>query len=381
MPSAISKQIVSGLKVIELNRSGLKELFITATPSRSRGSGDLRPMFEDVQRVVHEGGAMIVTMDVFGIPHAKPAGLAALRNVWSGVNWPVTWLDEGNSAGMEFVPPEAGLTGVQVHAVKGASVERIKMNGRVVGSVFDDGFARHCHLGDLRPQNGSASPERQARETFELMEAALRSAGMELSNVARTWFYLDKILSWYGAFNHVRDGFFSERKMFDGLVPASTGIGGANAAGTVVIADAYAVQPHANSVKIMAVSSPLQCPALQYGSSFNRAVEVEMPDYRRLFISGTASIDPSGKTAHVGDLPRQIDLTMDVVAAILASRRMNWGDVTRAVAYVKQGSQAHFFKDYCAAHGLDDMPTVTTENDICRDELLFEIEVDACQTQ
>ena len=283
---------------------------------------------------------------------------------------------------MEFTPTRvSGLTGVQMHAVKGATVERIEMNGRVVGSVLDDGFARHCHLGDLRPQNGSASPERQARETLELMEAALRSAGMEFSNVVRTWFYLDQILFWYGAFNNVRDEFFRERKMFDGLVPASTGIGGANAARTSVIADAYAVQPHANGVKITAVPSPLQCPALKYGSSFSRAVEVEMPDYRRLLISGTASIESTGKTAHVGDLPRQIDLTMDVVAAILASRRMNWGDVTRAVAYVKQGSQAHFFKDYCVAHGLDDLPTVTTENDICRDELLFEIEVDACQVR
>ena len=369
MPSIIIKHAAPDLKVIELNRSGLKELFITATP---RNGGDLRPMFEQVNRAVHEAGATIVTQNVFGIPYSKTAGMAAFRSVWDRVDWPVTWLDEGSSTGM-------ALTGVQVHAVKGATVERIKMKGRAVGSVFDDGFARHCHLGDLRSQDGSAPPERQARETFELMEAALHSAGMKFSNVVRTWFYLDRILSWYGRFNQVRDEFFRERKVFDGLVPASTGIGGANAAGTVVVADVYAVQPHANNVKITAVPSPLQCPALKYGSSFSRAVEVEMPDYRRLSISGTASIDPSGMTAHVGDPPRQINLTMDVVAAILTSRRMSWVDVTRAVAYVKQGGDAHFFKDYCAANGLNGMPVVITENDICRDELLFEIEVDACQ--
>ena len=195
---------------------------------------------------------------------------------------------------------------MQVHAVKGVTVDRIEMNGRVVGSVFDDGFARHCYLGDLRPQNGSASPERQAGETFKLMEAALRSGGMEFSNVVRTWFYLDKILSWYGAFNHVRDEFFRERKMFDGLVPASTGIGSANAARTAVISNAYAMRPHADNVNIMAVPSPLQCPALEYGSSFSRAVEVGMPDYRRLLISGTASIAPNGNTMHVGDLPGRL---------------------------------------------------------------------------
>jgi enamine deaminase RidA (YjgF/YER057c/UK114 family) len=369
MLSAISKQIAPGLKVVELNRSGLKELFITATP---RDGDDLRPMFEDIHRVVDEAGATIVTKQVFGIPHAKPAGLAALRSVWDKPDWPVTWLADGRSMDMN-------LTGVQAHAVKGVTVKRIEMNGRVVGSVFDDGFARHCHLGDLRSKDGSASPERQARDTFEFMEVALRSAGMKFTNVVRTWFYLDQILYWYGRFNNVRDQFFRERNVFDGLVPASTGIGGANAAQTAVIAEAYAVQPHANSVEIMAVPSPLQCPALQYGSSFSRAVEVEMPDYRRLLISGTASIDSSGRTVHVGDLPQQIELTMEIVAAIIASCSMSWGDVTRAVAYVKQGSDANLFKDYCAAHRLDDLPIVTTENDICRRELRFEIEVDACQ--
>ncbi|MGD0016111.1 MAG: RidA family protein [Verrucomicrobiia bacterium] len=371
MSSTISKQIVPGLKVIELNRSGLKELFITATP---RDGGDFRHMFEDIHRVVDEAGATIVTKEVFGIPHAKPEGLAALRSVWNKPDWPVTWLADGRSTDMN-------LTGVQVHAVKGVTVERIEMDGRIIGSVFDDGFARHCHLGDLRPQNGSASPVRQARETFDFIEAALCSADMEFANVVRTWFYLDQILSWYSRFNNVRDQFFREQNVFDGIVPASTGIGSSNAAQTAVIAEAYAVQPHANSVKIMAVPSPLQCPALQYGSSFSRAVEVDTPDYRRLFISGTASIDSSGRTVHVGDLPRQIELTMEVVEAIIASCSMSWRDVTRAVAYVKQGSDANLFKDYCAARRLDDLPIVTTENDICRQELRFEVEVDACRVR
>ena len=273
-----------------------------------------------------------------------------------------------------------GNSGVQVHAVKGVEVERIRLQDRVVGSVFDDGLARHCCLGDLRASDSRLPREAQACQTFEFMETALRAAGMDFSNVVRTWLYVDGILSWYDELNAVRDQFFRERSVFTGVVPASTGVGGANAARAVLTADAYAIAPHNSAVRIMSIPSPLQCPALEYGSSFSRAVEMDMPDHRYLWVSGTASIDLRGETAHVGDVGAQIDLTMRVVEAILESRRMGWDDVSRAVAYVKQGKMGTVFQKYCAEKGLQDLPVITTENDICRDDLLFEIEVDALST-
>jgi len=163
-------------------------------------------------------------------------------------------------------------------------------------------------------------------------------------------------------------------------VPASTGVGGANAARAALTADAYAIASHNRAVRITSVPSPLQGPALEYGSSFSRAVEMEMPDHRYLWVSGTASINQRGETAHVGDVGAQIDWTMRVVEAILESRRMGWDDVSRAVAYVKQGKMGTVFQKCCAERGLRDLPVVTTENDICRDDLLFEIEVDAVST-
>jgi len=368
--ATIRKEISPCLKVITLARPGLDELFITTAP---RNGGDFHKMFDNVHRAVREAGATIVAKDVFGIPAAEKAGLEALHNVWGEVNWPVTWLDEGSSAGM-------ALTGVQVHAVKGVEVERICLQGRVVGSVFDDGLARHCCLGDLRASDIRLPREAQARQTFEFMETALRLAGMDFSNVIRTWLYVDGILSWYDELNAVRNRFFRERGVFAGVVPASTGVGGANAARAVLMADAYAIAPRNSAVRITSIPSPLQCPAIEYGSSFSRAVELEMPDHRHLWVSGTASIDPRGETAHVGDVEAQIEWTMQVAGAILESRRMGWDDVSRAVAYVKQGKMGTAFQKFCAEKRLQDLPVVTTENDLCRDDLLFEIEVDALST-
>ena len=365
-PAAITIEAAPGLHVTTLSRANLTELFITALPD----GGGFRSMFENVFRVVREHEGTILSKDVFGIPAVTKEGIEALHDVWGQVNWPVTWLDEGDSGG-------AALTGVTVRAVTDVDVERIALDGRVVGSVFDDGAARRCVLGDLRPADTSLSRRDQAAATFHMMERALRMAGMEFSDVVRTWLYLDRLLEWYDVLNDVRNEFYRERGIFDRVVPVSTGVGGANAAGAAIIADACAIRPHGNNVTITPLPSPLQGSALEYGSSFSRAIEIDAPDHRRVLVSGTACIDPAGATAHVGDEAGQIDLTMRVVAAILESRGMDWSNVTRSIAYIKNGTKAQQFADYLAANDLTDVPVVTTENDICRDDLLFEIEADA----
>ncbi len=366
-PARVEQAVSEGLHTVTLHRSGLKQLFITALPA---GGANFRTMFAKSIEAVQAAGATVLAQDVFGVPAVEEAAMAALADVCGAVDWPVTWLEEGASVG-------TSLTGTQIYAVAGPSVERIELDGRVVGSVFENEYARHCRLGDLRPANTSGSREQQSRETFDLMMTALAAAGMDFSNVVRTWLYLDDLLDWYDPFNRVRDEFFKEHGVFDGVVPASTGIGGANAAGAAIVADAYAVQPRCDQVKVFPVTSPLQCPALEYGSSFSRAVEVAMPDHRRLFVSGSASIEPGGKTVHLDDVAAQIDLTMRVVAAILESRQMAWADVTRGIAYIKDGKDVPVYARYCRENQLPTMPTVVVENDVCRHDLLFEIEVDA----
>jgi hypothetical protein len=56
---------------------------------------------------------------------------------------------------------------------------------------------------------------------------------------------------------------------------------------------------------------------------------------------------------------------------------MTWHDTTRAIVYVADGAYAAAYNKYCTANGLCNLPTVIAENDVCRDDLLFEIEIDA----
>ncbi|MBN2310277.1 MAG: hypothetical protein JXR94_14980 [Candidatus Hydrogenedentes bacterium] len=357
---------VARMRIIPISRASHTELQITAVPAAGASA---EAVFDAVAAILRERGASVVSQEVFGCGEGDYPE-RALASAVGERTWPVTWL--GGAVGRE-VP----FGGTQLWAVSGIPVEPVRLEGEIVGTAFEDEFARYCRLGGLLPPEGGASRPEQAAAVFERMASALDSVGMAFRHVLRTWFYNNDILAWYGDFNKVRDAFFTKHRVFDGLVPASTGMGGCNAAGRALVSGLLAADPKSSAVCAEAVPSPLQCPALEYGSAFSRAVELCTADLRRLLVSGTASIDPDGHTVHVGDTPAQVAQTMRVVAAILESRGMEWEDVCRAVAYVKHRDDIGAFHAYCAQEKLTGLPVVVMNDDICRDDLLFEIEVDA----
>ncbi len=73
----------------------------------------------------------------------------------------------------------------------------------------------------------------------------------------------------------------------------------------------------------------------------------------------------------------QIRCTLNVVSALLASRGMTWRDPTRAIGYFKHAADAGTFDACALAAGLPAIPILITHRDICRDDLLFELELDA----
>ena len=365
--SSIRHECSPGLDAAIIDWSGFREVHVTLRPlAGEKLSATLRRL----KRVLDQHEAAVVKQDIFGPVILARGTLSLMRWLFGRLDWPVTWLEGGACTSRP-------IAGVQVLAVSGVDVEPIHLKGQVVGNVFHDGDARHCFLGGILPRTFSASRDYQAGEAYEQLEIALAKTGMDLSHLVRTWFYLDDILAWYREFNEVRNEVYIQRRLLEGLVPASTGIGGRNPAGAALTLGGWALQPQHKNVRAAAASSPLQCPAPTYGSCFSRAVEVTLPAHRHMIVSGTASIEPGGRTAHIGDLPGQIDLTFRVVRAILASHGMSFLDVIRAVAYLKHAGDAPAFERWCEERGLNNLPIVTTRADICRDELLFEIELDA----
>ncbi len=273
--------------------------------------------------------------------------------------------------------PQDDLAYMQAFAISGTPQVPVFAGGREVGCVYEDEFARYCLLVGVLPERLASAREAQTNEVFELLEAALQEHGFCFGDTIRTWFYMDRMLEWYSAFNAVRTAFFAARGVFDRLVPASTGIGAANPRGAALSGSLLAVQPKTATLRVQSVASPLQCAATDYRSSFSRAVELTFPTHRSLLISGTASITMDGATAHVGDPAAQVDLTVRVVTALLDSRGMNWSDVTRGIAYFANPQDRPLLEACLRRRGIPDFPLATVCATVCRDDLLFEIEVDA----
>ena len=366
----LQKSFSPGLEVITLKRRSYEEHFITSVPD---GSESVESLFQRTARAVRERNAQVVSQEVFEIEDKDGTGMQSLKDAFGETKGPVIWL---------FNKHCTNLCGTHLWAVSGTEVKPVEADGEIVGSTFEDNNVQYYRLNGLLPEDATRSWDEQACEIFEQMDSLLQANGMEFSHVLRTWFYNDNILKWYSNFNKVRDSFFEKKGIYEGLVPASTGLGGRNTAGAALTGGLFAIKAKGKGMRgAFAVPSPLQLSAIEYGSSFSRAVELDLADHRRLYISGTASIDQDGKTLHIDDPDAQVTLTMKVVHAILESCNMDWGDVTRAFGYFKHAKDAPLLENYRLKNNLPQFPVVIVENDICREELLFEIEVDAIVTE
>jgi len=115
-------------------------------------------------------------------------------------------------------------------------------------------------------------------------------------------------------------------------------------------------------------------------SSFSRGTRVDIKGVSILLISGTASIDESGATVHVGDFRAQTWRTLRNITALLESEGATWKNVVRTTCYLRD-----IERDYAAFNeirtefyrelGLHPLPASTgIQAILCRPELLVEIE-------
>jgi enamine deaminase RidA (YjgF/YER057c/UK114 family) len=349
-----------GIAVFRLGRPAALNCITLNATAASPAAGRIRNEAENL-------GAVIVRQCVFADDRQNAATFRKLVSAGP----PVTCLKH-------VFPGKKGFFSSQAIAVSGMRKLRpVRVNGREIGLVCEDEFARYCSLGNVFAQNRKASRSAQAEMVLETFAAALTRHGFRFTDTVRTWFFIERILAWYDEFNRIRTEFFQKHGVFAQVVPASTGIGAGNFCGAALIGNLFAVQPKGGQVKIRAVSSPLQGSALNYKSSFSRAVELAYPAGRALLVSGTAGIRRDGQTAFPGDVVAQIDLTMRVVAALLRSRKMDWKHLFRGSVYFKHPDSVKYFMAYCREHALPSQNLAVAFTDMCRAELLFEIELDA----
>jgi 2-iminobutanoate/2-iminopropanoate deaminase len=115
-------------------------------------------------------------------------------------------------------------------------------------------------------------------------------------------------------------------------------------------------------------------------ASFTRGLRFDPAATSWLLISGTASVDEAGLSAHEGDFRAQLWRTYRNISSLLAAEGATWHDVVRTSCYLRDIERDYkAFNEIRTAFftwlGLNPLPASTgIQARLCREDLLVEIE-------
>jgi enamine deaminase RidA (YjgF/YER057c/UK114 family) len=253
--------------------------------------------------------------------------------------------------------------------------EGLRMTGDGESLALDRGELTHLWTTGITSANGSAAAA-QTRGAFERYGAFLRSSGLNLAdNVLRTWIFLRDIDVDYQEMARARREYFAEHGLTSEThFIASSGIGGRSpASSSRVTMDAYAIAGvRTEQIRHLAALDHLG-PTHTYGVTFERATSVAYRDRTHVLLSGTASIDPEGRILHQGDLPRQLERTLENMAALLHQAGATLQDMTGFVVYVRDPGD-HELARRRMRELFGDVPIQVVAAPVCRPGWLIEVE-------
>jgi enamine deaminase RidA (YjgF/YER057c/UK114 family) len=375
----------SKLVEIHLTSAGTGQAFLVARVTwGSDATAATRAAYDEMARVLRDQGLTMVHERLFGSLLVKAAVLAAraaaLRASGIPADGPLTYI--------QGTPPWGeGFAGVIIQAVSGDAVWTIEDEGQKVGTGWRQGKGTFLLLQNIQGLmvngNGANARPLQARRMIRRAAAILHSQGASYGDVARTWFYLTDILDWYPEFNEARTAVYRDFGIIGGngggsrRLPASTGIRAEAGDGAAGALDLLAVAgPPESRPAVRQLSSPGQPEAFTYGSAFSRGALIPGPGASLIQVSGTAAIDARGRSLYPGDARAQIDCTFDKIAALIGPEGAGLTDIAAACVFVKHPGDARVYYEAAAARGLEDLPGVVMVADVCRPELLFEIDAE-----
>ncbi|MGD9126100.1 MAG: dioxygenase [Planctomycetia bacterium] len=267
-------------------------------------------------------------------------------------------------------------------------------------------------LGPSAVYDGSSAMFHQAQER-------LVATGSHFNQVVRTWLYLGDIVGRdgqtvrYHELNRARSDFFEHDAHAVAPYPASTGIG---QAGTDITMNFLSLTADRDGMfRNVALENPLQTSAFDYEAKygrkspkFSRAMATVFDRQTILWVSGTASITDS-ETRHQGDVAAQTNQTLENIRALISSENLARHGLEKKGSekkgsdtfcrngpkgashkrcltpfslpfslvsvrvYVKNRADYPVVRSLCEAR-LGQIPTIYVIADVCRNDLLVEIE-------
>ena len=358
---------------------------LTVLPRRPlQGEDDVRRLYDELAPEVRGLGIQVLQEKVYGEPAAgslvAAARSEALARHGAEADLPYTLVGCSPCRG-------GAIAGLQIFGVNGPRVTagacRTLRHGDVpVGRELATGGHRMAFLSDIvgADPGGELAPDAttQCERMFRRADRLVEGLGVRFRDVARTLIYVPRLLDWYEELNRVRTEAYTRFGIFDpdrpSSLPASTGIAAAHPRGAECFMDLVMATGPGSEPPLRSMRSDQQCEAPSYGSAFSRGKKVRFAGETILFLSGTASIDREGRTAHVGDPDGQIKGAFDAVREMLATEDADCGDIGTSVMFFKNQQVYGCWRQLRRRQELPAMLAIPVYGDICRDDLLFELE-------
>lgn len=287
---------------------------------------------------------------------------------------------------------------------KGIETLRKDLNDSRYTVVYGPNF-RKVYASGLTAGETRGSILEQSKSAFEQMKNILENENMDFSHVVRQWNYIENITGTsllengtkqnYQVFNDVR-GLYYETSQFTHGYPAATGIG-MNYGGVVL---EFIAVDSTGTIAITPIKNPHQVDAHHYSNSvlvgdaikdipkksppkFERAklLAKEETNTYCIYISGTAAIRGE-KTVGTNNVEIQTEITIENISHLVSPENLKLYGAhigpeihlpSYFRVYVKHEADLPKVKKICAPF-FKDAPGEYLISDICRDDLLVEIE-------
>lgn len=277
-----------------------------------------------------------------------------------------------------------------------------------------DKYSEELIVAGLMYDNKNNDSIKQYSEySFKLLEEILLENKMNFSNIIRQWNYIENILLTrnqdnnkyqnYQVFNEIRSNYY-KKDIWKYGYPAATGIGITQGG---VIIDIIAKKYFDNSTDnfIVPINNPLQIDAYKYnknvliGVDSNYQAKENAPKFERaklvgnkyegeIYISGTAAIRGQ-KSIELMNIEEQTLITIENICELVSDDNLNCMLKSRDIAaffsnkinknfhyirvYIKKQEDYLLVKSLCEKYFGNTLITYVI-SDICRDDLLIEIE-------
>jgi len=378
-----------------INLGNVTRVAFMVTP---QGRGTLREQAEEALRAIRAALAQqrspqTVTFQTIFLKDANDqAACDEILAAHYGAELPVTTY--------LYQPPCSGAAlAIEAWAIGGNLVQFERPASNVLKVSYDDLTWTYC--GSINPRKLTDGVYTQSLDAFQQMKSRLQQAGVAFDHVMRTWLVLGSItelegkLERYMELNRARTDFYQDTQFGShhvmpgvkkNMYPASTGIG---MNGPSLAVSCMALDTPRKDVFLLPLENPQQTPVYYYEACYSpkspkfvRAMAGLIGDYTTIWVSGTASIVQS-KTLHVGDARKQTEQTIDNIECLIAPENLaqhgapgagaKLSDLAKVRVYVKRPEDYAICREVCERR-FGNVPAIYTIADVCRSDLLVEIE-------